>query len=371
MIEAKSKTESNEKEDVLYGPQWYNLDPAVLSDLKSLKPYKPVLAALNAWFWIFAIVKIYLHYFPQIWFLYPVAAFFIAGRAGVFLQLAHEAGHDLIAHGKFNDWFGDWIACYPIGLDLKGYKDPHLRHHACTNQVCDPLSDSEKYKVCNVKNPKLWLLFLRDIFGITAVKVRFLYDQPIANKYKKEIEDYLELEEGYKGYYMAPATFGQSVKKYLGIALMQLLIMGLIFKFNLIHYALLWIVPLVTVHMFLMRVRGIAEHGLGIQLGVNSLERKTRGTFFTRSFGTPENHYSIPFLNMIERWLIGSLDVYYHHEHHLYPKVPYYNLPKVHQLISGKMKEFNPHIFARGYFDCLFFNLKSQAAVPNPRPNFP
>jgi len=108
-----------------------------------------------------------------------------------------------------------------------------------------------------------------------------------------------------------------------------------LFKFNPLHYLFLWLIPLMTAHMFLMRVRGIAEHGLGIQLGVKNLAEKTRGIFYTRSFGTPVNRYPFPFLLWLERFLIGSLNVYYHHEHHLYPKVPYYNLrPKLSEKVQ-------------------------------------
>ncbi len=349
------------EKETFYNSQWYTVDRETLARLKVLTPYKPVLASLFAWFWIFVIVRTFLHY-PGLFYFYPLILFFIAGRAGVFLQLAHEAAHGLISKGKFNDWFGNWVTCYPIGLDLKGYGDPHLRHHACTNKVCDPLSDSEKYKVCDIRRPRLWLLFLKDILGITAVTIRLRYDQPLANRDKKDIEDYVEHEEGSVAYRVSPGSLFQTLKKYLSIALVQLLILGALFRFNIFHYILLWFVPLVTAHMFLMRIRGIAEHGLGIQLEAEDLDQRNRGTFFTRSFGTPLRHYHIPFLNLLERWLIGSLNVYYHHEHHLYPKVPYYNLPKVHALISQQMKAYNPHIFARGYFDCLFFNLRRPAA---------
>jgi fatty acid desaturase len=352
------------REGFFYSPHLYELNKDVLEELKALKPYRPVLAALQAWFWIFVIVKAFL-YSPQLVYFYPIVIFLIAGRAGVFLQLAHEAGHRLIAsNAKFNDWFGNWIATYPIGLDLRGYAVPHTRHHACPNRPCDPVSDSEKYKVCDIRSPKLWFLFLKDLLGITAVTIRFLYQQPLSNKEKKDIEDYLETNDEK---YLACRTEGESswqaLKKYLSIGAVQLVVLGALFNFNLIHYFILWIVPLTTAHMFLMRVRGIAEHGLGIQLQVSQLDQKNRGTLYTRSFGTPANHYAFPLLTFLDRILIGSLNVYYHHEHHLFPKVPYYNLPRLHQLIYEREKQFNPQIFAKGYFSCLFFNLRHQPAL--------
>ncbi|HEY4499714.1 MAG TPA: fatty acid desaturase [Candidatus Paceibacterota bacterium] len=348
-------------EEVLYGPHWYDVDKRALAELKVLKPHKPVIAALVNFGLLAVFVKAYLLLqSPLLYILYPVIMFLMAGRAGVFLQLAHEAAHGLVAEGKFNDWFGNWMACYPIGLDLKGYQEPHMRHHACTNQICDPLSDTEKYRICELRNPKLWLLFLKDLVGITAISIRLMYDRKLANQPKEAIEDYVET-----------VTLGQKIMKFASIALVQILILGMVFSFNAIHYALLWILPMVTAHMFLMRVRGIAEHGLAIQLGVTNLEKKTRGTFFTRSFGTPMNHYSFQLFNWIERLLIGSLDVYYHHEHHLYPKVPYYNLGKAHLLIASRVKKNNPAVFAKGYFACLVYNWARNQKIPCPKPNFP
>ncbi len=350
----------NTDTNVLYGPRLYQIDKKTIEELKILKPHRPFISAISAWLSIFLLVKVFL-WFPSLKLFYPVFAFLIAGRAGVFLQLVHEAAHGLVSKGKFNNWFGNWMAAYPIGLDLQGYQEGHIRHHVCTNQKCDPVSDSEKYRVCDVKNPMLWLLFLKDIFGITALSVRFMYEQPSANLKHREIVESSDYEESSAQLQVLPkSSWKKMVKKYVSISLVQLLILCFLFNFNVIQYLFLWLIPLMTAHMVLMRVRGIAEHGLGIQLGVKNLEEKTQGSFYTRSFGTPVNQYSFPLFVWLERFLIGSLDVYYHHEHHLYPKVPYYNLHKIHQLISEKIKISNPNVYAKGYFACLFFNI-SQA----------
>ena len=115
--------------------------------------------------------------------------------------------------------------------------------------------------------------------------------------------------------------------------------------------------------MVLMRVRGIAEHGLGIQLGIKDLKDKTKGLFYTRSFGTSMNQYSFKPWVWLERFLIGSLNVFYHHEHHLYPKIPYYNLHRIHELVREKVAERNPNVYAQGYFACLFPNLKKDTPL--------
>ena len=107
-------------------------------------------------------------------------------------------------------------------------------------------------------------------------------------------------------------------------------------------------------HMFLMRIRGIAEHGLSKQLGKKVFSAK-EGQYYTRSFLTSKNSYKNPFLTFLEKALIGSFSVYYHHEHHMNTRIPYYNLKKYHELIfeevnknTEKFKNFP--LYEKGYF---------------------
>ena len=53
--------------------------------------------------------------------------------------------------------------------------------------------------------------------------------------------------------------------------------------------------------------------------------------------------------NFLECFLIAPHNVGYHIEHHLYPGVPYYNLPKLHELLmeTSTFKE-NAHL-TQGY----------------------
>jgi len=116
-----------------------------------------------------------------------------------------------------------------------------------------------------------------------------------------------------------------------------------------------------------MRIRGIAEHGLNKQLAV-TLGTPEEGNLYTRSFGTPKKRYSFTPLVVMERALIGSLNVYYHHEHHLFPKVPFYNLPKLHSLVADKVSARNPDVYAAGYFSAFARGLKSGAVRERETP---
>lgn len=115
---------------------------------------------------------------------------------------------------------------------------------------------------------------------------------------------------------------------------------------------LFWIIPAISPHMFLMRIRGIAEHGLPNQLGIDISDNR-QGNLYTRSFLSARK-VNNSLLSWLEKILIGSLDVHYHHEHHLLPNVPHYNLKKVHEKIYQKAIILNPNIFVSGYFKAAF-----------------
>jgi len=270
------------------------------------------------------------------WLLYPLVIFFIAGRQGAFLQLIHEASHNLINQNyKVNNFFGSWLTSLIVGVNFEGYTSGHKSHHSLVSTPEEPQADSEKYVVVNFKDPKIYLLFLKDLLGITALKIFLDYGN---NKSDKKFN--------------SKANF-ISYKKILflfKLSIVQLLILVL-FKFNIFHYILFWLYSAMGPHMFLMRIRGIAEHGLSKQMSY-IVTRPAEGIYFTRSFLTKVNTYKYSkILNVIEKLLIGSFYVHYHHEHHLNSRIPYYNLKKFHKIIKNEIiNRVAVPIYEKGYF---------------------
>ncbi len=279
------------------------------------------------------------------WYLYIPVIFLIAGRIGALLQVIHEASHGLISKSKkLNDRLARWVCAFPVGVNYEGYASGHILHHAHAGTDLDPPSDSEKYRIVDYRDPGLYALFLKDLLGITALQVFISYK---INK------------DGSQSKRDSMTTTSPWIQ-LVQLCLVQIVVLGVLFQFNIVNYLLLWIVPASSPHMFLMRVRGIAEHGLAKQVGY-PVKNVNGGTLYTRSFLTPRNCYSFPFLVWLERWLIGSLDVYYHHEHHLYPRIPFYNLHKAHRLVSDQVEKFNPDVYAKGYFSAAF-----RSVTPRP-----
>jgi len=92
---------------------------------------------------------------------------------------------------------------------------------------------------------------------------------------------------------------------------------------GLAQYATFWLAPMLTVLQPILRLRAICEHGA------------------TTDFSSPltaarTNRTGGGVLNALGRALLFPHHVNYHLEHHLYPAVPHYHLPRLHRLLVEK-----------------------------------
>ena len=81
----------------------------------------------------------------------------------------------------------------------------------------------------------------------------------------------------------------------------------------LLEYLLLWVLPLITFLQAILRLRAICEHGA------------------VSDFSSP---LTAARTNIGPRWLMWLFfphNVHFHIEHHMYPSIPFYNLPCAHQ----------------------------------------
>jgi fatty acid desaturase len=81
------------------------------------------------------------------------------------------------------------------------------------------------------------------------------------------------------------------------------------------YYVVLWIVPLLTVTQVILRLRAICEHGA------------------LTDFSSPLTAARTNLPTWWQRYLLFPHHVNYHIEHHLYPAVPHYYLPKLHDAL--------------------------------------
>lgn len=84
------------------------------------------------------------------------------------------------------------------------------------------------------------------------------------------------------------------------------------------HYLLLWVLPLATGLQIILRLRAICEHGAVSDMTSPLLAART-------------NHG-----NAVLRFFLFPHHVNYHLDHHLYPAVPHYHLPALHEALRKK-----------------------------------
>jgi fatty acid desaturase len=89
------------------------------------------------------------------------------------------------------------------------------------------------------------------------------------------------------------------------------------------QYAVLWLLPMLTVLQPILRLRAIAEHG-----AVTDLSSPLTAARCNRTSGSIGN--------WLGRLLLFPHHVNHHLEHHLYPAVPHYHLPALHRMLLDK-----------------------------------
>ena len=227
-----------------------------------------------------------------------IFAFLVVGsRQHGLAILVHEAAHGvLFSSRKLNDFVGHYILGAAYGGDMYAYRQYHLKHHRYTQTDKDPdLALSSKFPVSKAS---LRRKFIRDLTGQTFIRVKFA----ALKGHKIDGND----------------AFETSNRRNLFIPIN----IGFFIIFSFIGYwwvyFALWLLPLMTWFMCVLRIRNIAEHGMTAQ-GDN-----------------PLTHARTVKANPIARFFLAPYWVNYHIEHHAYMYVPCYNLPRLHHALISE-----------------------------------
>ena len=233
--------------------------------------------------------------------------------------LMHDACHALLSkNSTINRWLG-FICGAPGLVSGSAYRSIHAWHHAELRSHDDP-DDIE-----NGAPKSLPLVFVYYAVLLIGIYVYL----------------FTVIQVGY-------SKAGQTMKR--SIITEYLLIAGIIgTAFSLFPATAVlrvWGLPLLIAGQ-LSNVRGLAEHGL-----------TTGGNPFTNARTVISNKFVSFFMSNLN----------YHLEHHLFPGVPWYNLPKVHALLSDTYKRTGSSVY-RGYSDFLadFFRITFHGIIPNIR----
>ena len=275
-----------------------------LSELRDLRRTSTVRGAglvLHAWSTIAIATAVY-----AIWpsaFTLVLAIAVIGSRQLGLLVLMHEATHWLLLPGlRPNTVVATWLCASPVfATDLKGYRRSHHLHHRHTQEAEDP--DLALAAAFPVARGRFWLHVLRDLSGWTACARVVTWP----------------------GWRQPLGEMCRALRAALVTNAVIFTLLALTGHWQL--YLLLWVLPLVTWHQLLVRLRSIAEHAM-----VPDTRTTTAGPF-ARAFLAPY-------------W------VNYHVEHHLLVFVPCWKLRRAHVLLRAKGYDERMEL-APGYLDVI------------------
>ncbi|MDH3716834.1 MAG: fatty acid desaturase family protein [Planctomycetota bacterium] len=270
------------------------LDPQLVKELSRLRPWIPIAYIAREWLFILAPIIICIHYWHPL--LYVAVVVWIGSRQHALGVLLHEATHYRVTKNRFlNELIGHVFLAFPTLASMSGFRATHFAHHRAPNTDDDPdwtyrLNDEWHFPKSRLA--LAWLL-IRDAIGLNTL-------------------EYPKLGRRYAD------AVGQSAWIKLARICSYLVVFAIFWHFRLLWaVGMYWFVPYLTAHKVILRIRSISEHHGGPEIGGHPY-RETRTT--------------IP--SWWERILISPLNVNYHLDHHLYPSVPFYNLPKLHRALQ-------------------------------------
>ena len=274
---------------------------------------------------------------------YLAACLIIASRQHALLVLTHEAVHyHLSRNRKANDVVSDFFFAFPILFDTNGYRQTHLKHHRHLNSDQDP-DWIRKSKLPDWQFP---------------VKMKSLSLYALTFPFWHGIKEWFQVGIHFSGVAYKEQRNSSQQRKHFAVKLTYfttLIAMALALDGAslLLWY---WIVPLFLVFPSLQRVRSVSEH-----FGLSHAD---------------ELHATREILaSPVERFFFAPHRVNHHLTHHLYPSVPFYNLPRAYQVLEREMFKGRAHL-NRGYIfpfqssvlnDLLTVELTKSTAPPAPQ----
>ncbi len=224
--------------------------------------------------------------------------------------ISHESTHyRLFANRSANDAAGR-IAGMLIGVSTYSYRIVHRVHHNNLYEAIDP----DLALMAGYPRGKMYLVkkLAKDAAGLTAWRnYLYFFGAPAMNastgQTQKPLDDTTDRLRD-----MALADRWVVVAFHLCMPFVM-------FAFGTgLEYLVLWILPAITVQAVILRLRAVAEHGAPSDTGT--------------PLGAARTNIDLPLWAQVA---LFPHHVNYHLEHHLYPAVPHYHLPALHE----KLKE--------------------------------
>lgn len=236
---------------------------------------------------------------------YLLAVAVIASRQHALMVITHEGIHKRLSRRLwFNDWLARFVAGFPVFISLAKWRFVHLYHHQYTHTADDP--DRAIFARYPVGRQKFVRLLIRDLCGLNVLSTaKYFVDLPFATRdFNRRF-----LGEGREQQYrqitdMSTFAFFWSVGSVGGVWLWG--------SNAILWFFVYWFIPYCTLTQVFFRIRGAIEHG-NVPDAQNPYQQ-------TRTY----------LIHPVAGFFFAPKQVNYHLEHHLYPSVPFYNLPALH-----------------------------------------
>ncbi|WP_249644269.1 fatty acid desaturase family protein [Nocardia sputi] len=278
----------------------YRFDTEIEGEIRNLRKldnWHGPLALIADWLVIAAVAILCEQLSGLMWWVFylTVALPVIATRQRGLGTLVHEAAHGTLAeHRGLNRFLGTWFSGYVILQPFDAFRRSHMRdHHGSFGDVRrDP--DFRAHIAAGVYKPQsgarfVWRYMLLPLLGLTSVAI--VKELQLRGSWNK-------------------ARPGLAVVCYLAMLGILCWVNGYGTQF-----LLYWIVPLLLIFPMINWYMALLEHFPLV--GHNNVDLRTTRH---RALGPFSYHF------------LGIHNEGYHLDHHLSPMIPYWNLPRVHEI---------------------------------------
>lgn len=268
-----------------------------------------------------------------------IAAFFLIGfgQYGLFI-LGHDGLHGCLHKNlNTNDTICRWLIYSPMFMAFEDGRRNHLEHHKRLGHADDP--DRYLHRLSDKNSFLALLAFCLGIktFVKTVIKVSPLGAKLRAQELNKSQEqsqikrdetnydldtEAVKPKSGSSTDSKATKPLLTYIKNRLAVAIWQAAILSLLFMLHLPLWLYLthWILPIYFCVFLADEIRAFCDHAVPI-LPDESADAKRMVSY------TP---------NLAEKIVFAPHSMHLHAEHHLFPRVPYYNRKKVHNMLKGR-----------------------------------
>jgi fatty acid desaturase len=271
------------------------LPTARVRELSVLRPQRALLDI--TWSWIIILAAWTAAAVWTEWWIVAVAIPVVGTRYYALFIIGHDAMHRRLLPGSAqNDLIADLLIFGPIGAVTRVNKRNHLEHHRHLGSTDDP--DRHKHSCMGKDTRSRFMGFVTGLSSFVPV-VRNVFLSPGAGHEEPKASDGEGLLSRYRPRDIAIILGWQAA-----------LIVGLTVAIGWWAFIVLWLLP-VYVFMYLGDLlRAFLEHA------------------HPESDAAADEHRLTTFVSTrVERLFFAPMNMNFHATHHLWPSIPYYNLP--------------------------------------------